>query len=154
MPDCLLHGSCNPAGNWYKDVPRGIAVSAVKESNEEWQGGIGRHKMLWHEARDRYFLSQLLHTVETASGKAGVFQTEQEWCRGAVTLQKVKHYTGRYYTSNTPELSKKQSMHSHLKSVHFSKSSNSGKSWLSVVCQATEHKLLQISVLCVHLHVS
>lgn len=87
MPDCLLHGSCNPAGNWYKDAPRGIAVSTVKGSNEEWQGGIGRHKMLWHEVRDRYFLPKLHRTVETAGGKAfrmkiGVMQRSRDIAEG------------------------------------------------------------------------
>ena len=42
--------------------------------------------------------------------------------RGAVTLQKVKHYTGRYYTSDTPELSKKQSMHLEKKRKYISQS--------------------------------
>jgi len=86
MPDCLLHGSHNSAGHWYKDAPRGIAVSTVKGSNEEWQGRIGRHRMLWHEARDRYFLCQLYpHTVEAAAGKA--MQRSCDIAEGETLLQ-------------------------------------------------------------------
>lgn len=43
---------------------------------------------------------QLLCTVETTGiGNRAFCQTKLEWRRGVVTLQKVKHYTGRYHTS-------------------------------------------------------